>query len=138
MSFQEIAAEGANQRNAVDDVNLVKSKYVEDAKENTSDDDKQGKTLDGEKQDNPEILMKKDNLEDSGPWNQSKEKTIQHLFSDRKTAIPSQPRIKQPGDQGDDRRMKCPKINQAHLLKVRFLMFQNNRNSKKNLFVLGG
>ena len=136
MNSQEIAAEGANQRNAVDDVNLVKSKYVENVKENTSDDDKQGKTLDGEKQDNPEILMKKDNLEDSGPWNQSKEKTIQHLFSDWRTAIPSQPRIQQRGGQGDDRRMKCPKINQAHLfLKVRFLMFQNNHNSKKIFYL---
>ena len=106
MNSQEIAAEGSHQRNTVDDVNLDKSKYVENVKENTSDDDEQGKNLDGEKQDNPEILMKKDNLEDSIPW---------------RTAIPSQPRIKQPGGQGDDRRKKCPKINQAYLfLKVRF------------------
>ena len=136
MNSQEIAAEGSNQRNTVDDVNLDKSKYVENVKENTSDDDEQGKNLDGEKQDNTEILMKKDNLEDIIPWNQSKERTIQDLLSDWKTAIPSQPRIKQPGGQGDDRRKKCPKINQAYLfLKVRFLMFQNNHNSKKTFYL---
>ena len=87
--------------------------------------------MDGEKQDNPEILVNpnKDNLLDDAQRSTTEEvvregnnsKTIQHLLSDWRTAILSKPKIKQPGVQGEDRRRTFPKINQEHLIpKVRF------------------
>jgi len=54
--------------------------------------------LDGSQRNTTEEDVKKDN----------KPQTIQHLLSDWRTAIPSQPKIKQPGSQNI-------KINQAHL-----------------------
>ena len=46
--------------------------------------------------------------------NYSKNQTSQHRLSDWRTAISSQPKIKQPGDQGNERTGKDPKINQSN------------------------
>ena len=78
--------------------------------------------LDGSQRNTTEEDVKKDN----------KPQTIQHLLSDWRTAIPSQPKIKQPGSQNI-------KINQPHLFsKVCFFIYQNNHNSKQILYSLGG
>ena len=76
------------------------------------------------------------NTAEDNAMKDNKPPTIQHLQSDWRTAIP---KIRQPGGQLDDMRIKCPEINQTHILsKVRFFIFQDNQNSKQKFPILGG
>ena len=114
VNSQEIPAEDAYQRKAVDDVNVDKSKYMEDVKANTSDDDKQGKNLDNYeiKGDKSGKSLKQDEITDGVKKKSCKfsaknnvkiidntKPSMEHLLSDWKTEIPNQPKVKQPGSQ---------------------------------------
>ena len=98
----------------MDDVNVDKSKYVEDVKENTSDDDKQVKNLDNYeiKWDKSGKSFKQDKIIDGAKRKSFKHSaknnvkivdntkpSMQHLLSDWRTAIPNQPKVEQPGNQ---------------------------------------
>ena len=105
----------------MDDVILDKHKNVKDVKKVNKD----------EPLDDVHMFTPEDNaMKDYKP------PTIQHLLPDWRTAIP---KVNQPGGQLDDRRRKCPEINQANLSsKVRFFIFQDNHNSKQIFYILGG
>ena len=103
--LQETATDDVKQKN----INLDKTKNMEDVNMGNSCED----LLDGAQQKTDEEDINK----------HYKPQIHQHLLSDWRSAIHSQPKIKQPGDQGDGR------INQS---KVRFSIFQNNGNSKQN------